>query len=98
MNRKELEALAQCGKEIQAGFEAGIRSVEEAMRKQKPQKPTSYIAKGLTRVGNGFFKNGTTVFKCPECNTNLARIYKYCINCGQAIDWSEHEKKIHNDG
>ena len=39
------------------------------------------------KVDVGFFDY------CPKCRTTLRRIYNYCYNCGQKIDWSDDEKE-----
>ena len=63
-----------------------------ALEKQIPKKPTPQIVKGGKRlIGNGWWCNGTTVYKCPCCNSWITQTYKYCIDCGQALDWSDCE-------
>lgn len=58
----------------------------KALERQMPKKP-----KGET---DPMFGDVKTV--CPSCgNANLvnpfvrSRVYDYCPNCGQALDWSE---------
>lgn len=29
-------------------------------------------------------------YHCPSCNKHIAK-YKYCPDCGQALDWSDNE-------
>ena len=60
--------------------------LNSAIKKQVPKKP-----KGET---DPMFGDVKTV--CPSCgNANLvnpfvrSRVYDYCPNCGQALDWSE---------
>ena len=62
------------------------KCIDEALEKQIPKKP-----KGVT---DPIFGDVTTV--CPNCNNaNLAnpfvknRVYDYCPNCGQALDWGD---------
>lgn len=59
---------------------------QKALEKQIPKNP-----KGIT---DPIFGDVTIV--CPNCcNANLAnpfdisRVYGYCPNCGQALDWSD---------
>ncbi len=67
-------------------FETAITALE----KQIPKKPTPQIVKGGKRlIGNGWWCNGTTVYKCPNCNDFISRTYDYCYKCGQALDWGD---------
>ena len=63
-----------------------------ALEKQIPKKPTPQIVKGGKRlIGNGWWGEGTTVYRCPNCNEFISRTYDYCYKCGQALDWSDSE-------
>lgn len=36
----------------------------------------------------------TLMYRCPSCDTEYNRFYenkKYCMECGQKLDWSEEE-------
>lgn len=63
-----------------------IGTVEEfrkAMKKTKPMKPET-------------LDNDFDYYKCPVCGeyiwaTDTINDHKYCLNCGQAIDWEESE-------
>lgn len=48
-----------------------------ALEKQIPKKPNC--------------KKYTNDIKCPVCNTFVLIYNKYCIECGQALDWSDSE-------
>ena len=62
----------------------------KALEKQIPKKPTPHIVKvERLKIGNARWGKGTTVYKCPCCNNFISRLYDYCFNCGQAIDWSD---------
>lgn len=64
--------------------------VVEALEKQIPKKLTSQIVKGGKRlIGNGWWCNGTTIYRCPNCNEWINLNFDYCIKCGQALDWSD---------
>lgn len=60
----------------------------EALEKQIPKKP--YYE------GNGY-SDGELVYdtwRCPNCDSAYEveyDDYKYCPNCGQAIDWRDEE-------
>lgn len=72
--------------EYAVAFENAIESLE----KQISKKPTPQVVKGGKRlIGNGWWCKGTTVYKCPCCNSWITPTYKYCINCGQALERSD---------
>lgn len=65
---------------------------KSALEKQMPKKPIPQIVKGGKRlIGNGWWGEGTTVYRCPNCNEFISRTYDYCYKCGQALDWSDTE-------
>lgn len=59
----------------------------EALEKQIPKKPDL--------IGDGYDDNGNLIYDtwiCPCCETEYELDYddyKFCPECGQAIDWSE---------
>lgn len=58
------------------------RIVCEATRTQIPQKTTK----------RQYVPNGTLVYgHCPNCDCFTKNFFKYCGNCGQALDWSDTE-------
>lgn len=68
------------------------KGIITALEKQIPEKPTPQVVKGGKRlIGNGWWCNGTTVYRCPNCNEFISRTYDYCYKCGQALDWSDTE-------
>ena len=63
-----------------------------ALEKQIPKKPTPHkVEGGKIKIGNGWWCEGTTVHKCPNCNEFISRTYEYCHKCGQALDWGDTE-------
>lgn len=66
-----------------------VEECREAVEKQKAKKPR----KKLNKYSNAY--------KCPNCDFEFihkdetgwfcGKCYKYCPECGQAIDWSEKE-------
>lgn len=66
--------------------QCAVQMALEVLAKQIPKKP--YFE------GDGY-GNGESVYDtwvCPNCDTDYeveTDKYKYCPNCGQAIDWSE---------
>lgn len=63
---------------------------EEALEKQLPNKATVITANKDTQIGTGVWKKGTKIYKC-KCGSFLLRYYKFCPECGQAIDWEARE-------
>ena len=69
------------------------KAIVSALKKQIPKKPTPHKVKvDKILIGNGYWNEGTTVYKCPNCGEFISRAYKHCGDCGQALDWSENEK------
>ena len=62
----------------------------EALEKQNSKEPTVITANEDTQIGTVIWKKGTKVYKC-SCGSLLHRYYKFCPDCGHAIDWSEGE-------
>lgn len=73
-------------KEIQHYREIGtVEECREAVEKQKPKKPKELD----TEYG---------YFICGNCGGAIActddfKSHKYCLNCGQSIDWEESEEE-----
>ena len=61
-----------------------VEECREAMEKQKPKKPEDV-------------EYDYSYFICPVCGDGIYvsddyEIHKFCLNCGQAIDWSEEDE------
>lgn len=60
--------------------------IDDALEKQIPKKPDL--------LGDGYDDNGNLLYDtwiCPCCETQYELYYdeyKFCPNCGQALDWS----------
>ena len=66
------------------------KNIVSALEKQIPKKPTPQVVKGGKKlIGNGWWCEGTTVYRCPCCDTFISRIYDYCHKCGQKLDWGD---------
>ena len=63
-------------------YAIAIDTAIEALEKQIPKKPIS-LGEDIDR----------DVGQCPNCKEIIDTYedYKYCSDCGQAIDWSEEE-------
>ena len=62
-----------------------VEKFREAMKKMNPIKPEA-------------LDNDFDYYKCPVCGeyiwaTDTINDHKYCLNCGQAIDWEESEEE-----
>ena len=69
-----------------------LKMAISGLEKQIPKKPTPHKVEGSKiKIGNGWWCEGTTVHKCPNCNEFISITYKYCYKCGQALDWSDIE-------
>ena len=71
-----------------------IRELQElidiAIEKQIPKKPqTMKVAVDKLKIGSANWCKGTTVYRCPVCKNYISKLYKYCFECGQKIDWGE---------
>lgn len=57
-----------------------VEECREAVEKQKPKKPTD-------------FDGDYGYFVCPSCGCTIMadrfKDHKYCLNCGQKLDWEE---------
>ena len=72
-------------KEIGCGFGQNIEKEKEAMEKSHPSK---LIAKDIIGETNSrhYLCSNCGEYICNEREYKLKEIYKYCPNCGQAID------------
>ena len=67
-----------------------FKSLLEAREKQTPKKPDL--------EGDGYGDDGVLIYDtwiCPCCGKRYEidyEEYDYCLNCGQAIDWSEENE------
>lgn len=60
-----------------------VNMAKEALEKQIPKK----IVK--MKIPNTSFCKAGTRYKCPSCGEKLCADWKFCFECGQALDWSE---------
>ena len=95
--RENIAILEECEEPDDAGYYLQLeheKFVLSALEKQIPKKPTPHIVQPVEapiKIGNGHWQKGTTVYKCPNCGEWVSKIYKHCLNCGQALDWSDGE-------
>lgn len=59
-----------------------------ALEKQVAKKPKAHtVDVERLKIDDVIFFKGTTVYRCPNCNDFISRIYDFCYKCGQALDW-----------
>ena len=81
-----IEEAISALKEIQQYREIGtVEECREAVEKQKPMKPDE--------VDYDF-----NYYKCPVCggyiwSTDNVNKHRYCLECGQKIEWEEREEE-----
>lgn len=70
-----------------------LKTVESAVGKEIPRKPiTETVNRGISVSGEYDIDFN---YLCPNCNTVVGdyetddAFYKFCPDCGQALDWSE---------
>ena len=86
LEKKTVFAMAISAlKEVQQYREIGIvEECREAVEKQKAKKSIDY-------------DEDLGYFKCPSCGCCIMADefsdHKYCLNCGQAIQWKESEEE-----
>lgn len=93
------ENIVRDGINLGAGDYISIAALEvavEAIEKQIPKKPTYVDTRFRNhgrRVSDGCSLN--KCYKCPSCWSHIFHVFdseKYCIHCGQALDWGEETK------
>ena len=73
-----------------------LNTIKTAVKKQIPQKPiTETVNHGISESGEYDIDFN---YLCPNCNTVVGdyeagdAYYKFCPDCGHALDWSELDK------
>lgn len=93
------ENIVHDGIDMGAGDYISIAALEvavEAIEKQVPKKPTYVDTRFRNHgrhVGDGCSLD--RCYKCPSCWSHIFHVFdseKYCIHCGQALDWGEEAK------
>lgn len=77
---KEIKAIAD-----ENGIDTTIilneKAIVEALKKQIPKK-------AILHGHNPYKLICSVYYTCPSCNKHIS-ITPYCIQCGQALDWSD---------
>lgn len=86
---EDMEIAIKSLEEIQQYREIGtVEECREARERQKEKLPNIW--------GDGYDNEGNMIYDmydCPNCGKSYeidCDDYKYCPECGQAIDWSEY--------
>lgn len=78
-------------KEIQQYRQIGtLEECREAREKQKTKEVFTHTNNTDVKIGNVVFRKGTKTHKCL-CGRLVMRGYKFCPECGQALDWTQEE-------
>ena len=80
--------------------EVARQTAIKALKKQIPKKPiTETVNRGISISGEYDIDFN---YLCPNCNTVVGDyetddvFYKFCPDCGQALDWSEDRNESRN--
>lgn len=84
---KKLRATPFIGAKTCVALDMAISSLNKQIKK----KPIKLKAEQDIKIGAGTWKAGTTVYKCPCCNSFISRSSVYCDQCAKALDWSDSE-------
>jgi hypothetical protein len=91
---QNITATPERKKQLYKEYEA-LKMAKEIIKKAIPAPVIVHkVTEKVVKVGNGYWNKGTTVHKCPSCNYFVSRAAKYCIECGQALEW---ENKVKNN-
>lgn len=68
------------------------KAIINAFKKQIKKKPIPHkVDVDKIKIRNVGWCKGTTVYKCPGCDSFISITNKHCHECGQAIDWGDTE-------
>ena len=62
-----------------------VEELKEAREKQIPKKIK------VCKTPNTSFGKARTYYVCPNCGAKMCCDWKICVECGQALDWSDEE-------
>ena len=85
-------AIAEVEWDYPLDYAIAFETAIEALEKQIPKKPRAHtVDVDKLKIGNANWCKGTTVYRCPNCNDFISRIYDFCYKCGQALNWGDTE-------
>ena len=90
--QEAIKDIVENGIKLGAGYYVNVEALKVAvstLEKQIPKNPIKLKAEQDIKIGEGTWKAGTTVYKCPCCNSFISYSSNYCPKCGRALDWSD---------
>lgn len=66
-----------------------IKIATSAIEKQIPKKPTGIYDENESEKGKGLYEEAL-IGGCPVCQQEVQLGMKYCMNCGQALDFNSN--------
>lgn len=85
-------AIAEVEWEYPLDYSVAFKTAIEALDKRVAKKPKPHtVDVEKLKIGNANWCKGTTVYRCPNCNDFISRIYDFCYKCGQKLDWSDND-------
>ena len=84
-------AIAEVEWNYPMDYAIAFENAISALEKQIPKKPTPHIVQPVEapiKIGCGRWRKGTTVYECPNCKEWVSKVYKYCPDCGQALNFN----------
>lgn len=85
---KSIDYCLKCDNDRIPTTQEDLQTIKEALKKQIPKEPDL--------IGDGYDDNGNLIYDtwiCPCCQTEYELDYddyKFCPECGQALDWSDN--------
>ena len=71
-------------------YKLALNMAINALEKQIPKKPNGiYDENKCEKDKKEFYYEQVLIGQCPSCNQEVQEGMKFCMDCGQAIDWSE---------
>ena len=86
-------AIAEVEWNYPMDYTVAFEEAIEALEKQIPKKPKFVTKKELYDFDRPFATIDVTTMVCPCCNSKIMfrKTIKYCLECGQRLDWEEIE-------
>lgn len=86
-------AIAEAEWNYPMDYTVAFEKATEALEKQIPKKPKEVESRELFNPKYPLMAITVTTFNCPCCSEKIMfrTAVKRCLECGQAIDWSEEE-------
>ena len=63
-------------------------AIKTAFQRCTPRKPLAFTLAYERITILGARHKGDTIYKCPQCTCFIREVCDFCLDCGQALDWS----------